>query len=78
MTTLEDLSADFTCLVVRGQLGTSKTMSEELVRRVDAGKIHPPVAKIFEWGEAKEAFGLLMKQSEVGKIVVRGVPAGSA
>ena len=53
-------------------------MSEELVRRVDAGKIHPPVAKIFEWDEAKEAFGLLMKQSEVGKIVVRGVPAGSA
>ncbi len=78
MTTLEDLAADFACLVVRGQLGTSKTMSEELVRRVDAGKIHPPVAKIFEWGEAKEAFGLLMKQSEVGKIVVRGVPAGSA
>ena len=66
------------CLLVRGQLGASKAMSEELVRRVDADKIHPIIAKTFEWSEAKEAFELLMNQSEVGKIVIRGVPAGSA
>lgn len=53
-------------------------MAEELVRRVNADKIHPVVAKTFEWSEAREAFGLLMNQSEVGKIVVKGVPAGSA
>lgn len=70
------LPADITCLVVRGQLGSSKTMVEELVRRVDAEKIHPIIAKSFEWSEAKEAFALLMGQSEVGKIVVRGVGAG--
>ena len=53
-------------------------MVEELVRRVDADKIHPVIAKSFEWSEAKEAFAMLMDQSEVGKIVVRGVGAGSA
>ena len=62
-------------LVVRGLLGTSKAMSEELVRRVDAGKIHPVIAKVFEWSEAKEAFEMLMNQTGVGKIVVKGVPA---
>ena len=50
-------------------------MSEELVRRVDSGKIHPCIAKVFEWSEAKEAFEMLMKQTGVGKIVVKGVPA---
>ena len=62
-------------LVVRGLLGTSKPMSEELVRRVDAGKIHPVIAKAFEWSEAKEAFEMLMNQTGVGKIVIKGVPA---
>lgn len=52
-------------------------MVEELVRRVDASKIHPVIAKTFEWGEAKAAFELLMSQSEVGKIVIKGVSTGS-
>ena len=73
MTGLQLLIADFTCLVVRGQLGSSKTMSDELIRRVEAAKVHPVIAKAFEWDEAKEAFELLMKQSAVGKIVVKGV-----
>ena len=76
MTTEELRAADFMRLVVRGLLGSSKTMGEELVRRVDADKIHPVIAKIFEWSEAKEAFEMLMNQSAVGKIVVKGVPAG--
>lgn len=78
MTSPDLFSTDFACLVVRGQLGSSKTMSEELVRRVDADKIRPVIAKTFEWREAKDAFELLMNQSEVGKIVVKGVTAGSA
>ena len=78
MTTPELLPADFACLVVRGQLGSSKTMMEELFRRVDADKIHPFIAKTFEWSEAKEAFALLMSQSVVGKIVIKGVPVGAA
>lgn len=53
-------------------------MGEELVRRVDADNIYPVIAKTLEWSEAKEAFELLMHQSEVGKIVVKGVSAGSA
>ena len=72
----ELLAANLTLsLVVRGLLGTSKPMSEELVRRVDAGKIHPVIAKVFEWSEAKEAFEMLMNQTGVGKIVIKGVPA---
>lgn len=47
-------------------------MGEELVRRVGAAKIHPVIAKTLEWSEAKEAFRLLMSQSEVGKIVIKG------
>lgn len=78
VTTEELGAADFMCLVVRGLLGSSKTMGEELVRRVDADKIQPVIAKIFEWSEAKEAFEMLMNQSEVGKIVVKGAPAGSS
>ena len=65
-------------LIVRGQLGVSKTMIEELVRRMDADKIHPVLAKTFEWHEAKEAFKLLMHQSAIGKIVIKGVPVGPA
>lgn len=52
-------------------------MVEELLRKLDASKIHPVIARTFEWDEAKAAFELLMNQSEVGKIVVKGVPAGS-
>ena len=75
----ELLAADCKVLyVVRGLLGSSKMMGEELVRRVDADKIHPVIAKTFEWGEAKDAFEMLMDQSAVGKIVVKGVrvPSG--
>ena len=63
--------------IVRGQLGASKTMVEELVRRVDADKIHPVIAKTVAWTEAQKAFEMVMNQSEVGKIVIKGVAAGS-
>ncbi len=53
-------------------------MGDDLVRRVDAAKVHPAIARTFEWGKAKEAFELLMNQSAVGKIIVKGVSAGSA
>lgn len=67
MTAPELSPADLACLVVRGQLGSSKAMSEDLVRRVNADNLHPIVAKIFEWSEAKEAFEFSMSQSGVGK-----------
>ena len=47
-------------------------MGEELVRRVEVGKIHPVIAKTLEWSAAREAFQFLMSQSEVGKIVIKG------
>ena len=50
-------------------------MSDELVRRVEASKIGPIIAKAFEWSEAKEAFEMLMTQTGKGKIVIKGVPA---
>ena len=77
MTGLQLLIADFMCPIVRGQLGASKEMAEELVRRMEAGKIHPVIGKAFEWDEAKEAFKLMMEQSAVGKIVIKGVAARS-
>ena len=78
ITTVVLVPADNMRLIVRGQLGASKTMVEELVRRMDADKIHPVIAKTFEWREAKEAFGMLMNQSGVGKIIIKGVPVGPA
>ena len=70
-------AADLMSFKVRGQLGASKTMVEELVRRVDADKIHPVIAKTVVWSEAQKAFEMGMNQSEVGKIVIKGVAAGS-
>ena len=78
MTTVALVPADIMRLIVRGQLGVSKTMIEKLVRRMDADKIHPVIAQTFEWHEAKEAFKLLMNQSGIGKIVIKGVPIGPA
>ena len=42
---------------------------------MEADKIHPVIAKFFEWTEAKEAFAFLMTQTAVGKIVIKGVSA---
>ena len=78
LTTVVLVPADIVRLTVRGQLGVSKTMVEELVRRMDADKIHPVIAKTFEWHEAKEAFQLLMNQSGIGKIIIKGVPVRPA
>lgn len=77
-TTVVLLPADIMRLIVRGQLGVSKTMVEELVRRMDADKIHPVIARTLEWHEAKEAFKMLMNQSAIGKIIIKGVPVRPA
>lgn len=50
-------------------------MNEKLIRRMEADKIHPVIAKVFAWSEAKEAYAMLMTQTALEKIVVKGVPA---
>ena len=50
-------------------------MNEELIRRMEADKIHPVVAKAFEWTEAKGVFAFLMTQTAVEKKVIKGVSA---
>jgi NADPH:quinone reductase-like Zn-dependent oxidoreductase len=46
-------------------------MTEAMARFFEEHEILPPIAKVYEWGEAKEAFEALVKQEGVGKIVVR-------
>ena len=56
---------------VRGVFNFRKDMVEEMVRFVEEHNIHPQIAKIYDWGQAKEAFEALVEQKAVGKIVVK-------
>ncbi|KAF2816462.1 putative alcohol dehydrogenase [Mytilinidion resinicola] len=49
----------------------SKAMAEQAAQLAEKYKIHPVVATIFEWEDAKEAFAMLNAQSAVGKIVIK-------
>ncbi len=49
----------------------SKPMIEELVRLVEIHDLHPVIAKSFEWKDAKQAFELMLNQTEIGKIVIK-------
>jgi len=46
-------------------------MMEAILELVSDSRIHPYVGKVFEWGQAKAAFEALVKQSVVGKMVVK-------
>ena len=46
-------------------------MTEEAMKIVEEHRIHPVIAKVFEWGDAKEAFEMLNRQWVVGKIVIK-------
>lgn len=45
-------------------------MLEELVDQVEKHDIHPVVGETFGWRDASKAFGSMMKQGTVGKIVI--------
>lgn len=49
----------------------SKDMNIELVRMIDEHGIRPAIARTFEWEQAKEAFKMLLDQTEVEKIVIK-------
>lgn len=46
-------------------------MLNELVNLVEEHGIKPVVGETFSWEEAPKAFGTMMKQGAVGKLVVR-------
>jgi NADPH:quinone reductase-like Zn-dependent oxidoreductase len=49
----------------------SRDMNIELVRIIEEHGIRPVIARTFEWDKAKEAFKMLLDQTEVGKIVIK-------
>ena len=52
-------------------IGTgSKTMAEELVAFVQEHDLHPPIAQVFEFEQAQEAFQALEELERPGKIVI--------
>lgn len=61
----------FGAKTIRGVFQISAVMTEAMARFFEEHEILPPIAKVYEWGEAKEAFEALVKQEGVGKIVVR-------
>ena len=46
-------------------------MLEDVVRLSEKYDIHPVIAKVWDFKDAKKAFEMLMSQKEVGKIVIR-------
>jgi NADPH:quinone reductase-like Zn-dependent oxidoreductase len=46
-------------------------MAEQAAQLIEKHRIHPVVAKAFEWEDAKEAFAMLNAMSAVGKIVIK-------
>ncbi|TAQ89578.1 hypothetical protein B7494_g2081 [Chlorociboria aeruginascens] len=55
---------------LRGVFGVRKDMMERLVDFVEKNKIHPQVAQVFKWEDAKSAFEALVAQNSIGKIVI--------
>ncbi|KAK4496579.1 hypothetical protein PRZ48_012559 [Zasmidium cellare] len=62
----------FKSLILRGQIGTgSRQMAQELCAFVEEHDLNPPIAKVFEFEEAREAVEALTRLGRPGKIVVR-------
>jgi NADPH:quinone reductase-like Zn-dependent oxidoreductase len=49
----------------------SRRMFEDLNRAVEVNAIHPVIDRVFEFGEAREAYSYFESQAHVGKVVVR-------
>lgn len=56
--------------LVTGHLACNEVMLEELVQQVEKHDIHPVIGETSTWRDATEAFGSMMKQGTVGKIVI--------
>lgn len=57
--------------IVKGILGNSKRMLEQMVELVEKKDIHPPIGAVYEWEDAKEAFERLKSQDFIGKVVIK-------
>ena len=55
---------------VRGHLASNKPMLDQLIEMVEKHDIHPVIGETFAWNEAPKAFGYMMKQGTVGKIII--------
>lgn len=56
---------------VKGILGNSKKMLEQVVELVEKKDLHPPVGAVYEWEDAKKAFERLRSQDFIGKVVIK-------
>ena len=61
----------FGAKTLRGLFQIRKDMVETVLRVYDEHKLHPYIAQVFEWEDAKEAFAALVSKSGVGKIVIK-------
>jgi NADPH:quinone reductase-like Zn-dependent oxidoreductase len=55
---------------IHGILGMSNRMLEKVVDLYEEHQLRPPISKIFQWHEAKDAYAELVNQSGVGKIII--------
>jgi len=70
---LEDVFGQvlFGANIVRGVLGCSKEHVQEVVDIFEKYELHPAIAKIFEFEDAREAFAYSMGYTGVGKTVIK-------
>jgi NADPH:quinone reductase-like Zn-dependent oxidoreductase len=61
----------FGAKTMRAIFQVRQDMMQKMVDLYSEHKLHPPVAAVYEWEDAKKAFEALNNQSVVGKIVVR-------
>ncbi len=56
---------------LRGVFQIRKDMVEKVLDVYEKHDLHPPIAQVFEWEDAKEAFAALVRQAAVGKLVIK-------
>ncbi len=56
---------------MRGIFGIYRTHCEALLKLVGEKEIHPLLAEVFEWEDARKAFEKLMNRDVVGKVVIK-------
>jgi D-arabinose 1-dehydrogenase-like Zn-dependent alcohol dehydrogenase len=57
--------------VVRGIIGFSKKMLEQVVQLVEEHDLKHKISEVYEWEDAGKAFERLRDQGFIGKIVVK-------
>lgn len=60
----------FGAKTIRAVFQVRKDMMEKMVQLYEEHKLHPPIAAVYKWEDAKEAFKTLNHQSAIGKIVI--------